>query len=50
MRLFGIMCHAMIRRGARAVVLLHHTAKGASEITLESGRGSGDFGAFLTFA
>lgn len=50
MRLFGNMCHAMIRKGALAVVLLHHTAKGASEITLESGRGSGDFGAFLTFA
>jgi hypothetical protein len=50
MKRFGGLCHSLIRKGALSVVLLHHTAKGANEITLESGRGSGDFGAFLTFA
>jgi hypothetical protein len=38
----------LIREGVRAVILLHHTTKNADGLTLESGRGSGDFGGFLT--
>jgi hypothetical protein len=48
MNLFGKQCHAFIRDGAHALVLLHHTAKRTEGVTLESGRGSGDFGGFLT--
>lgn len=48
MKLFGEQCHSLIRDGVHAVVLLHHTAKSADGLTLESGRGSGDFGGFLT--
>lgn len=42
----------LTRRGARAVVLLHHSSKAtkdATTLTLENSmRGSGDFGAFVT--
>ncbi|MFN2975222.1 bifunctional DNA primase/polymerase [Terriglobus aquaticus] len=48
MKAFGEQCHGLVRHGVKAVVLLHHTAKGAENVTLESGRGSGDFGGFLT--
>lgn len=54
MKLFGDMCHSLIRDGVRSVLLLHHAGKSSQSdgkprpLTLESGRGSGDFGAFLT--
>jgi hypothetical protein len=48
MKVLGEQCHALIRDGVRAIVLLHHTAKNTEKVTLESGRGSGDFGGFLT--
>lgn len=52
MNAFGQTMFALTRRGARAVVLLHHSRKGTSDdsrMTLENSmRGSGDFGAFVT--
>ncbi|MDE1177804.1 MAG: AAA family ATPase [Edaphobacter sp.] len=54
MKIFGDMCHSLIRDGVRSVLLLHHAGKSSQSdgkpraLTLESGRGSGDFGAFLT--
>ncbi len=48
MKRFGSQCHELIRDGVRAVILLHHNSKGAEGLTLEGGRGSGDFGGFLT--
>jgi hypothetical protein len=48
MKAFGDQCQMLIREGVRAVVLLHHTSKNGDGLTLESGRGSGDFGGFLT--
>jgi hypothetical protein len=48
MKVFGEQCQLLIRGGVRAIVLLHHTAKRGETLTLESGRGSGDFGGFLT--
>ena len=50
MNAFGQTMFTLTRRGARAVVLLHHSRKGADdEMTLENSmRGSGDFGAFVT--
>ncbi len=47
-KVLGEHCHGLIRDGVLAVVLLHHTSKNAESVTLESGRGSGDFGGFLT--
>jgi hypothetical protein len=48
MKAFGDQCQLLIREGCRAVILLHHTTKNGDGLTLESGRGSGDFGGFLT--
>jgi len=54
MKLFGDECHSLIRDGVSSVLLLHHAGKSSQSdgkpraLTLESGRGSGDFGAFLT--
>jgi hypothetical protein len=48
MKAFGDQCQLLIREGVRAVILLHHTSKNGNTLTLESGRGSGDFGGFLT--
>jgi hypothetical protein len=48
MKVLGEHCHGLIRDGVAAVILLHHTSKNTEALTLESGRGSGDFGGFLT--
>ena len=48
MKVLGEHCQGLVRDGAAAVVLLHHTSKNTETVTLESGRGSGDFGGFLT--
>jgi len=48
MKAFGDQCQLLVREGVRAVILLHHTSKSGDTLTLESGRGSGDFGGFLT--
>jgi hypothetical protein len=48
MKAFGKQCQLLIREGVRAIFLLHHTVKNGETITLESSRGSGDFGGFLT--
>jgi hypothetical protein len=49
-RRFADSIFALLRNGAEAVVLLHHSPKATGEVmTLESAmRGSGDMGAFLT--
>ena len=48
MKVLGDTCQSILRGGALAIVLLHHTSKNTETVTLESGRGSGDFGGFLT--
>jgi hypothetical protein len=56
MRMFGDKCMSLIRdANVRAVILIHHASKASNgdgaKMTLENtGRGSGDFGAFLTCA